>query len=470
MPGVNVTITNAPAPASRPTETGKLFAVGQTEHGSATVPITVHSPAEFKRRLGSAVAGSYLATAAESFFQEGGATLIVGRVTGSAASAASVELEKTGGTKVLKATAKSVGIWGNSLKVEVKTESSNFAIIVTKNNEVVEEKKELATLAAAVTWSEETSEYITLSIVGGATENPKAQGPTILTGGSEGTINSAAYETALNLFDPELGCGQVAAPGVTEEAVQILVLAHAEKNNRFALIDLPNSTSVATLKSAAAALAKKTGARRGAAFSSWAVIPGLVPNTTRTSPWSTVQAGIIARNDASASPPPVNEASAGENGKPRYVQSLAAEFTRAQREELNEDRINAIRNMPGEGGFETYGNVTLVSAEEQPPWAQITAARLFMYVISEGEAILERFVFDEIDPHRLIFGKAGAALQAFLESLGNQLFNNPREAVNTGPSVNTEETIKKKQIIAAVQVKPSPSAETVTLNITAESV
>src|SRR4051812_44239053 len=107
MPGVTVTITNAPAPASRPTESGKLFAVGQCERGSTTAATVVHSISEFKNKLGGNVTGN-LQQYIETFFLEGGATAVIGRAVGSTAAAASKAFKK-GGTTVLNISAKSLG-------------------------------------------------------------------------------------------------------------------------------------------------------------------------------------------------------------------------------------------------------------------------------------------------------------------------------------------------------------------------
>lgn len=476
MPGVNVNITNAPAPSSRPSETGKLFVVGVTERGgfspigSATIAnaITVHSISELKAKCGEPIAGSYLYSGAEEFFAEGGNTLIVGRQVGSAAQVATQTVVGKSAGNSFKAFAESSGTWGNELKLVIAEEEggTKFSITVQYKGETVETKLGLSTVKAAVEWSE-GSEYVTLQEL--STNLPKP-GTVSLAGGANGVAETtAAVEAALKLFRIELGCGQVAAPGQTTQAVQEALLKHCDEKNRTALIDLaPQGATLPELKQNSSVLRKAVGARRGAAFSTWAQIPGIAQNTTRWVPWSCVQAGIIARNDSENNPPHVNESAAGINGRPRNVLAIT-EFTRAEREELNEARINAVRNVPTLG-LETYGNVTLVSPTVEPAWEQLSASRLYMYVACECELILETFVFDEIDPHGLIFQRAGGALQAFLESLGQQLYNPASEAVNVGSQVNTPETIKKHELRAAVLVQPSPAAETVTLTITAKGV
>jgi hypothetical protein len=470
MPGVNTNISNAPAPPSRPTETGKVFAVGAAERGSTTAPVTVHSISELTAQLGKQVSGSYLIPSLEEFFFEGGTTAIIGRVAPATAVTASAVVQNAAKSQnVLNVFAASLGAWGNKLEVKFTITNGTIGIQVLESGVLVEQTTGLASTAAAVEWAEKSA-YVRFAEL--RSELP-IEGGVKLVSGSDGeavsALGSASYATALNLFAKDLGCGQLIAPGVTSQAVQELLLKHGEERDRTPFVDAPLAEGLAGLKAASLALRNAVGARRGAMFSSWAIIPGLSPNTTRKVPWSAVQAGLTAVNDASTVPPQVNVAVAGVNAIPKNVVGLVNEFSRAEREELNEARVNAIRNVPITG-IETYGNVTLCNPTTEPAWEELTAARLYMYVTAEGESILEKLMFDEIDPRKILFSKAQGLLTAMLEKLGNQLYNSPAEAVNCGSSVNTPETIKKKQLNAAVLVQASPAAETINLNITVKGV
>ncbi|MFZ1927394.1 MAG: phage tail sheath N-terminal beta-sandwich domain-containing protein [Solirubrobacteraceae bacterium] len=471
MPGVNEKIAEAPSTPSDPTDTGKLFVLAQVERGSTTEHITCHSMPEVLAKVGGKIAQSYLRDALEAFFEEGGSTVLLARVVGATPVAASVELETAGHAKSIKVAATNVGEWGNNLKVQVKAgEAENsYRLLITENSNPVSESPDLLTQAAAVTWSEGNA-YVTVTVLGGSGV-PAVVAATELTGGTQdfSHVTTPSWEAALALFPHDLGCGQFSILGNTTEAVQKAVLKHCEEKNRCFLADLTNTTTSATLITAAASLRTVAGARRGAAYAPWAIIPGLAPGTTRIVPYSAIQAGIIARNDASEKVPPINEPSAGENGKPRYAIGLTAEWSRSTREVLNEGSVNVARNMPG-GGIETYGNRTLVKPETEPAWEEFTASRLYMYVLSEGEAIMETFEFKQIDRFRVVFSRVGAKIQAFLETLGTQLANNPAEAVNTGPGVNTEQTTKEKKIIAAVTIQPAGIAETAEFNLTTQGV
>lgn len=481
MPGVDLILESESAPASSPTDTGKLFAVGALERGSVQEPITVHSPQEFKRRAGGVVPGSFLAVSVEEFFKEGGETVILGRALGSAASTAQLNLLGSAAGASLIVKAASPGVYGNKLEASVTAgEGGNYNINVFEGGVLVEEYSNLDSRADAVEASEQRvaskSNPVVLITLGAEVDNPVVQNPSELVGGTEGqTIKNADYINALTLFDEDLGIGQVAVPGITAQVVQEALLAHGEKFNRTPYVDFPAQAPGETLSaykgvliSSRNALKGLVGSRRSAGFSSWVRIPGQAPNTTVLCPYSAVQAGLNARNDAAATPPPVNKASAGDEGVTQNVASLVSVFKRAERDELNEAGVTPIRLMP-DGSIETYGVPTFANPETDPAWEQITASRLFMLVIGQGTALLEKAVLKEIDPHGLLFGKVKGDLQHFLEELGNQIFNNPAEAVDVGSTVNTAETIKKREVIADVAVKPTKAAETVVLRISAQA-
>lgn len=481
MPGVDLILESESAPASSPTDTGKLFAVGALERGSVTDPIIVHSPQEFKRNAGTTVAGSFLAVSAEEFFQEGGETLILGRALGSAAVTASTGLLGSAASASLTVKAASPGLYGNKLEAEVTAaEEGRFNVLIKEAGVLVEEYPNLASRADAVELNEQriatVSNPVVIITLGAESDNPVVANAKELAGGTDGpTLKDADYIAALGVFDEDLGMGQVAVPGISSLVVQEALLAHAEQFNRTPYPDFPVQAPGETLteykgllQSARAALKGLTGARRGGGFSSWVRIPGKAPNTTVLCPYSAVQAGINARNDATGTPPPVNRASAGDEGVTNNVVALVSVFKRKERDELNEAGITPVRLMP-DGTIETYGVVTFADQETDPAWEQITASRLFMLVAGEGTALLEKAVLKEIDPHGLLFGKVKGDLQHFLETLGNQMYNNPAEAVDVGPTVNTPETIKRREVVADVKIKPTKAAETVTLRLSAQA-
>jgi hypothetical protein len=463
MPGVNVKLINAAAAKTNPTSTGKWFCVQQSERGSTTAPTLLTSMTDFLKYLGKRVIYSVMWDAAEAFFEEGGSEIIFARVVGPAAVIAKVELA----TKSLIVAAKNAGEWGNALKVQVVAGEgeSTYRLKIFEGTTQVEETKDLKTQVDAVAWSA-TSSYVTIT-VGIGEAAPEVKAAVSLTGGTDdrAKIVPASYEAAFATLPPELGCGDASVPGVTSSGAQEALEKHTELTNRSGIVDLTDSSTAATLISAASPLRSATGARRCAAYAPWALIPGLAQEAPRKVPYSAIQAGILARNDASSNPPLVAHPAAGERGKPRYAIGLSQEgWTRTVREELNASSVNAVRVMP-DGTIQTYGNRSLVKPELEPAWEEFSSSRLFMYVWSRGEEILESAEFKNIDTHNILFGNIEGKLVGMLMELGDEIANNPATSVNCGPSVNTKTTIAAKEVRAAVEVKPSEVVETATLNI-----
>ena len=93
MPGVSVKIESASTAAFNAAATGKWFCVQLLEKGSITKPIFVTSMAEFRELCGGRVSYSSMYDAAETFFEEGGSELFLGRVVGETPVAASLVLK-----------------------------------------------------------------------------------------------------------------------------------------------------------------------------------------------------------------------------------------------------------------------------------------------------------------------------------------------------------------------------------------
>jgi hypothetical protein len=465
MPGVNVKIESAVTAAFNAASTGKWFCVQLLEKGSITKPILVTSMAEFVELCGGRVSYSSMYDAAETFFQEGGTELFLGRVVGKTPVAASLVLKDAEAGEALKIVAASVGEWANSLEVEVVKvgggEEYKLVVFEAGNATAVLESPTLKTQVAAVTWAEGTP-LVTVA-VGAGKKNPTTLAKKALSGGTYDSteVETAGWEAALERLDAELGCGQVSAPGITSEAVLKAVEAHAEAHNRTAYLDLPDSSASATLISEAAPLRTATGARRSAAYAPWAYIPGLAAGAPRKVPYSAVQAGMTARNDGGSTPPPCGEAVAGTNGHPRFATGLSQSWAAQQREELNTGSVNVARVMPN-GSIETYGNRTLVKPEVEPAWEEVSSARLYMQIWSEGENLMQFAVFKNIDPQNILLSTIEGSLKGFLKSLGGVL---ETYSVSTGPAINTKATKAKKEVLANIEVEPSAIAETAVLNI-----
>lgn len=277
------------------------------------------------------------------------------------------------------------------------------------------------------------------------------------------TEDAAGVVPALDLFTYELGPGQVAAPGLTATAVHEAILAHLDATHRCGLLDLP-AGDAAALTAAVAALEGTAGVRFAAALAPALVYPSDAPPATVNVPYSGVQAGLIARADLLGNP---NQPAAGVNGVSRLALGLTEDYSDDDREALNEAGVTLAKLVYGE--VRTYGARTAAGADDTN-WLWLANSRVVMAITHRADAISQNYLFRQIDGRRQLF----AALEAELRGMLLEYFNanalygaTPADAfqVDTGPQVNTIETIMAGEVHAVIRVKTSPSAEWVEIAI-----
>lgn len=467
-PRVNVVQTDVPPGRGSLAATGAWFVAGLTEKGP-TDATACYSNGEFARVFGDLVSFSNLPNAVETYFAEGGSHVIVGRVVGPAAVAAS----KTIGKLVISAS--SVGDWGNSLKVAiVATEEGesvvSYVIQVTDSDgNLLEQSPTLESNADAVAWGE-GAEYVSVASTG--TELPTDTAATALSGGDDDQdgIGNSDWQAALDGFDADLGPGQVSTPGRSGEQAFADLIDHANARNRIAYLDVEETDDTAAeLKAKATVARAQEGSEKGALFGPWVTIPGTAPGTTRNVPASATEAAKASRSDAETGNP--NVPAAGDNGVSQYATGLVAEVTdAAERDELNDAGLNLLRVRNGD--VVTYGFRTLANKISKPNDWQLANARLSMAVANDANAIGERHLFRQIDGNGIELARFQGDLEAMLDAyykLGALFGATPAEAysVNVGPDVNTTASLADGQLNAAVSIKRSPFAETVTIEIAA---
>jgi hypothetical protein len=426
---------------------------------------------EFTTLFGQRVTYSYLYDAIDCYFKEGGSRAYIQRVVGPAPVAASFMLKDASNASCLQVLANSPGSWANALTVQILagTVGGYFQIQVATGATILENSGDLLDKPAALVWAQ-SSDYITLVDQAGSVQDPAVIAASALLGGTDDNTNIVEqnWTNALSFLSKDLGPGQVAAPGHTTLAGQTALLAHADANNRVALVDCVDSGSKATLKSAAAALQGAVpGNRHAALFAPWAIVPGIVAGTTRTVPWSAIEAGIISRNDAHLSP---NTAAAGlQNGQSVYAIGLSQPpFIDSDRQDLNASSVNVVRALFN--GIMAYGFRTLVQPAGDPNWIAFSNSRLYMAIYADADAIAETFVFAEIDGKGLVFKAMGGELASMLNGYYNEgsLYGaTPDEAfiVDTGSTVNTPESIANLEIHAVLRIRMSPFGELVHIDI-----
>lgn len=481
---VFVKILSAATPRSFPTNTGACFAVGVTTRGPEGKARLIRSLAEAQAVLGERIAASpSIADWIETFFAEGGGELWFSRVFGTGAKVATLTLKKAAeATLVVEAAQLGVldpGLWGNSLFIVVEQPTgTTFKLKVELESggvkSVVEESPIFTTQAEAVAWAKANSNYIKLTEGGAGI--PDALPSKTLAGGTAGAaVADANYATALEAFLPELGPGQVCAPGQTTSVRQLAVIAHAVANNRFAVLDGTDTSTVATLVAQAQALylapgapgQGATGRRFGQLLAPWEIVPGLTSSTTRIVPPSARAAAQYAKVDAQGNP---NQGAAGKRGTAQFVTDLTQPgWTEAQRGELNGAGVTISRRRFG-STVQSWGIRTLADQVNDEAWSMAPNVRTIMYLAARCYVVGEEYEFSEVDG----FGHKAAELAGDLAAECKALFDlgalygdNPGEAfaVNVGPAVNTPTTLAQGKLIAQVAARVSPIAEAVVISL-----
>lgn len=466
LPGATVSERQSPPSRSTPIVAGTWFVSGLTERGPSNEAVLIFNMQHYVRVFGEREGGTVLYDAADTFFREGGSRLYVSRVVGPTPTKATANLSD-GTNSTATVTAKHPGAWGADIDVVITAPNTGtIKMQVLYKNAVVETSPEVADVAALAAWAATTSDYITVTDL---EEGDPQAATTALTGGTDDRANAtdATWAAALDLHVPDLGPGQVSYPGRTTANAHAALLAHAGDRNRLALLDLVDTKTVGTLTAASATNRALATGKNGGQFAPWAVVPGIVPGTTRTVPYSAVEAGIMARNDSAGNSP--NVPAAGEvNGRSRYAVGLSqTAWTDTEREALNDAGVNVARMMNGQ--VTTYGYRTPVDGIADDTWLLLSNRRLYMVIAARADQIAGRYVFAEIDGKGLVFSRLNGELKGMLmEYYPGSLYGETFEEaalVDTGPQVNTPETIAALEINALLSIRMSPYGETVDIGI-----
>lgn len=418
-PGVEVVSRALPPPRSAPTDTGVGFVIGPTEDGD---PVTLtQSLTEYTALLGGRTTGNEATfDAADSYYREGGSKLYVARTNADPGTLSAPEPPPS----------------TSELEAMTRAELDSFAA----DNGL--DPAEYATKADLLTAIDERLGAMPQAV-------------------------DAGIALALAALSKDYGPGQVFIADATKAAVvdnQSALLAHALACNRVAVLSCADGDKAALL-AAGAALQTDANARYGALFAPSAEVPGVVAGTTRTVPYAAVQAGIIARNDVAYNP---NIAAAGELGQALWALDVNGRYSDVDYQTLNEGSVNMARLIYG--GVRTYGYRTCVDPDAVPEWLDFGWARLNMAITAQAEAIGERYVFSQLDGRGRTLSRFGGELSAMLATYydaGALYGETAAEAFNVdvGGSVNTPETIANGELHAVLEVRMSPFAELVRIEI-----
>jgi len=482
-PGVNVTTRDNAPPSTIPTDVSTGFMVGVTEFGPSqpTSSDLVQNMDEFTTKYNpsgrSYNAGLIMHDSAEMFFDEGGNRLFVGRVVGPAAAPASVALKDSGATlTAITVTARGTGEWGNNLDIHVVTSTQDPTVPVGAfrlqiwnriTSQMLDASPDLVDAYAAISWAVGSIVQVTA----GASTNDPVGGTFSMAGGTNdvNNVTDTSWQNAFNSLSYALGPGILTAPGATASTVYNMAAEAARSQLRVALLDGPDTPIASTVISASRGVAdaERLHSRYAGMFAPWVIVPGSTSGTVRKVPPSPMVAGIFARNMASGYS--ANEPAAGELGRLRQALLMTQTYTDSDRQNMNANGVNVLRDIYGI--YKVYGWRTTADPINDPRWISLNNSIMHRQIVSECNAVGERFIFREIDGQGHLIGEFNGALVGEvclpLFMAGSLYGAAPEDAfkVDTGPSVNTDTTISNNELHAVVSVRMAPFGEEVDIQI-----
>lgn len=478
-PGVNVEGRDTTTSRTQPVDTGQAFAAVVSERGPTGLN-KVTSWSQYLQEYGARKNNNAMYwDSVQQYFQHGGKILYVTRLDGPAAAVATINLDDltVGSPFSLIATAVGTGTWYNGLNVIVEVDPTNAAarrIRVTHDTDLSISESSLYydNQLDLRDWALR-SRYVRLAL--GTSALMPAAGTFSLAGGLDDVpgIVTATKTTALALFPPELGPGNVNIPGAVSAGDWSVIQAHADDNQRSAILEYPDTADESTLTTLADG-ARSLG-RVGAGFAPWIVVPN-VGGRNKIVPPGLAICGKIAAHDALLDGYGQNKPVAGvKRGQlPRAV-DVSQDFGDAdKRTRLNAAGVNLIRVI--QGVVTIYGWRSLANPTSDTGWRNFGHRRLQTALFARISALMEPYVFEEIDGEGLLFGEVrGQIAQRVLApyyAKGSLFGASPSDAykVDTDDPINTAETITDGQLNVAVTVVESEFAEEINVIVTKSTI
>jgi hypothetical protein len=421
----------------------------------------LRSLSDYDKHFGSRVAYGMRDTV-ETYFRSGGVAVNMIRIVGPAATRATVNLP--GAAAAASLAVDSVGQGTSTFSVSATLTGSTFVLSVFDDGVLLRSSPPLTLPTDAVTWAS-NDPHIRVRAIGSVV--PVTSSEVDLAGGDDdrASVTDTHRIAALNLIPAAAGPGQVSIPGATTLAAHIGVILHAEANNRFALLDAPDTATVSTLTAAADSIrADVTDAQESRSFlvEGWHLIPGVTPGTTRVVPPTSVVSALMAAQDVVTGNP--NDPAAGVNGIARFSLGVShPAWSDATRGVLNLAGVNVFREV---GGVQRlYGYRTLVAPNgPEAGWLSAANSRLRMAIQSEADEAAESFVFSQITQTKIAeYNGVLTGLLLGYYNLGALFGDSPDDAfvVDTGTTVNTVERLAERRLSAVVGLRMSEFAEVV---------
>jgi phage tail sheath protein FI len=398
-PGVYVEEISSGARPIEGVGTSTAGFVGPAARGPIRLTL-VSSWGEFVRRYGGfidtalpAATGHYLPYAVRGFFENGGARLVVARVTGEGAATASWTSAAAPGSLTIDATGP--GAWGNDVHVTIEASAlgpGRFTLRID-HAELRETFSDLSTdpthAAFAVPLVNRGSELVEIRTCPAETPPPMTRQP--LRGGTDAAASLHDY-LGRPMNDALSGLAALSAiheisimsapDDVVIEGLAAAVLERCESGrDRFAVTAEPHP------ERQPAEIRPIRQSSWGATYHPWLRVPGdHLPTGIQVVPPHGHICGIYARVDAmrGVHRPPANE-------EVRGIVGLSHAVTQAQQEALHPRGVNIIRDFRPQRGVLLWGARTMAAEAD---WKYINVRRLCIFIERSIERGLQWVVFE----------------------------------------------------------------------------
>jgi len=262
-------------------------------------------------------------------------------------------------------------------------------------------------------------------------------------------------KTGLVTFEDIDEIAIVAAPGMTEPAIQDAVISHCEKMNRFAILDSEETIE----KGGVDKIKKPRDSQYAGFYFPWIEVYDPAKDKNVYVPPSGHMAGIYARSDNTRGvhKAPANEVVRGALGL-RYT------ISKGEQDILNPRGINCIRAFR-DRGIRVWGARTVSS---DPSWRYINVRRLFIMVEESIKNGTQWVVFEPND--HTLWKRIKRNITAFLLRVWNDgaLFGQtPEQAfyVKCDEETNPPEVVDAGMVVIEIGMAPVKPAEFVIFRI-----
>lgn len=465
--GVNAT-TSVQAGRTNPgTPSGRFQIAGVTASGP-TGSTVVRSLAQYVQAYGGRTAyAGHMYDAANLFFQEGGAELVVTRVVGPSATGDTASLPDRASTPVptLQVTATWPGTTGLSVVVS-DADGGTYGLAITgEGGAVLASWTGLTTVQDAVA-AAVGHPLVRVTSLGASTTGaqalPKA-GTYPLSGGSDdrAAVTMAVIGAALTAGGLEATGGAVAVPGYPADVVAPVLVPVAKAHRQVALLSLASTETAQSAASKTAALVGMEDGDHAGVFYPWMV----VPDGTRRRLVDPVGYVAAVRSRAHLTTG-YWRVPAGEASRVEYAVETAPAVDVATNDTLAGSRLNGITTIYGVPrlyGWQSLSadaeNLGLLSARDTLNSLTLAVERVlepYIFATIDGRGYLQSSVEADVSGVLAPVADAGG-LFARVTPSGDQL--DPGYRVTVDHTINTLETLTRNELHVLVAVRLSPTAQ-----------